>query len=125
MKIVDNLLATADKVDYGVLSFAVVKKDKDSLKHILQQGFTRVEPNMSHWIYKNRAGMKNIVVWTNLDLGTMREEVLFTTDYDYNLMEVSGTEIEFELIDTSIEKRDKVDETEVEYVAKPEVEISF
>ena len=80
-------LATADKIDYGVLSFKVNKADKDSLKHIIQQqGFDTV-PNFSHWVYKNRAGRDHVIIWTKMDLGTMREETLFVTDYDYNLID--------------------------------------
>ena len=80
-------MATADKVDYGVLLFGVTAQDKTNLKHILSKGFAnKKEPNFSHWVYKNRAGLKNVVLWTHMDLGTMREELLFATDYEYNLI---------------------------------------
>lgn len=97
-------LATADKIDYGILTFKAIKKDKDALKHILQQGFSGKEPDFSHWVYKNRAGMDHVIIWTRMNLGTMREEVLFVTDYDYNLIEVSGTEIEFSDVDNYAEE---------------------
>lgn len=88
MKIVDNLLATADKIDHGVLLFKATAQDKTNLKHILNKGFAnQKEPNYSHWVYKNRAGLDHVILWTQLDLGTMREELLFATDYDYNLIE--------------------------------------
>lgn len=100
--------ATADKVDHGVISYTVSKQDKSNLKHILQRGFQNREPNMAHWVYKNRSGMDHIVVWTYMDLGNVREEVLFTTDYDYNLLEMQGTEIEFEIVDEDENKEDIV-----------------
>lgn len=81
-------LATADKIDHGVLLFKATSQDKTKLKHILSKGFTnQKEPNYSHWVYKNRAGLDHVILWTQLDLGTMREELLFATDYDYNLIE--------------------------------------
>lgn len=96
-------LATADKVDYGILTFKVTKAEKDGLKHILQQGFggdIEKAPDFSHWIYKNRAGLDHVVIWTKMNLGTMREEVLFVTDYDFNLIELNETEIQFENVDS-------------------------
>ena len=32
-------------------------------------------------------------MWTRLDLGTLREELLFVTDYDYNLLDIDILEI--------------------------------
>ena len=87
MKIMDNLLATADKVDHGVLTFKVTKQDRENVKHILQNGFENKEPNFAHWVYKNRAGIDHVIIWTNMNLGNMREEVLFVTDYDYNIID--------------------------------------
>ena len=88
MKIVDKVLSTADKIDHGVLLFKTSAQDKTNLKHILSKGFAnKKEPNYSHWIYKNRAGLDHVILWTHIDLGTMREELLFATDYDYNLIE--------------------------------------
>lgn len=80
-------LATADKVDHGVLTFKVTKQDRENVKHILQNGFENKEPNFAHWVYKNRAGIDHVIIWTNMNLGNMREEVLFVTDYDYNIID--------------------------------------
>lgn len=43
------------------------------------------EPNYGHFIYKNRADESELVIWSKLSLGNMREEPLFVTDYNYNL----------------------------------------
>lgn len=77
--------ATADKVDHGVITFKVTAKDHENLKHILERGFYK-KPNYSHWVYKNRSGRSNLIIWTYMNLGNMREEPLFVTDTDYNLM---------------------------------------
>lgn len=89
-------LATADKIDHGILTFKATKQDKEALKHILRSGFNGKEPNFSHWVYKNRSGIDHIILWTYMDLGTMREEILFVTDYDYNLLEeINPVDIEY------------------------------
>jgi replicative DNA helicase len=85
--------ATADKVDHGILTFKAGAKEHEQLKHILERGFHK-RPNYSHWVYKNRGGShSNVIIWTFMNLGTMREEPLFVTDYDFNLMEVKITDI--------------------------------
>lgn len=89
--------ATADKVDHGILTFKATAKDHESLKHILERGFSAKKPNYSHWIYKNRSGRSNLIIWTGMDLGTMREIPLFVTDTDFNLItDISQINITFE-----------------------------
>ncbi|MDG0860379.1 DnaB-like helicase C-terminal domain-containing protein [Staphylococcus equorum] len=85
--------STADKVDHGVMTFQAGKKDHDELKHILEQGFHE-RPNYSHWVYKNRSGLSNCIIWSSMNLGTMREIPLFVTDIDYNLIDINPVEIE-------------------------------
>lgn len=86
--------ATADKVDHGLMSFRAVAKDHENLEHILEGGHFQ-KPNFSHWVYKNRSGRSAIIIWTKMDLGTLREEVLFITDTDYNLVsDILSIEIE-------------------------------
>ena len=51
---------------------------------------------MSYYIFKNRGGKwKTIIIWTKLNMGTMREVDCFVTDYNYELI----TDIEQTLID--------------------------
>lgn len=88
--------ATADKADHGVITFIATKKDHKNLKHILEQGFNETIPNYSHWIYKNRSGKNKLVIWSYMNLGNMREEVLFVTDTDFNIVAMSPTEIEYD-----------------------------
>ena len=75
----------SDKVDHGLMTFVAGADDHKNLKHILEKGFHKI-PNYSHWIYKNRSGRNNCIIWTDMDLGTMREQTLFVTDTDYNLI---------------------------------------
>lgn len=96
--------ATADKVDHGILTFKVTAKDHDNLKHILERGFYK-KPNYSHWVYKNRGGTHaNVIVWTHMNLGTMREEMLFVTDIDYNPIDIQPIDIDYMTEDENVEQ---------------------
>lgn len=123
MKIVDNLLSTADKIDHGVLTFKTTQEDKNNLKHILSKGFNSgKEPNFSHWIYKNRAGIDHIIIWTKFDLGNLREEALFVTDYDYNIVDIDPLNID--ILDQNGEVTNPTNEVDTS-MKTIEEEISF
>lgn len=95
--------AIIEKADYGVLALPVTFKDLKSLDPILKSdgSFAALVPNMSYYIFKNRGGKwKAIIVWTKINLGTMREIDCFVTDYNYNLVtDLEKTIIDFELSD--------------------------
>ena len=62
-------------------------KDLKRLKPILESAgnFGALVPNMSYYIFKNRGGKwKTIIIWTKLNMGTMREVDCFVTDYNYD-----------------------------------------
>lgn len=81
--------AIADKVDYGVIIAPPTKQDMKKINNIECD----VAPNMSYWVYKNRNSAKNIVIWSHLDLGTMKEQFLFVTDYQYHPVDITLTNI--------------------------------
>lgn len=86
--------ATADKVDYGIMVFRVTQKDRDNLKHIFERGFNNQQPNFCHYVYKNRGGSKvGCIIWTRYNGGTIREEELFVTDNDFNLIDVENLQV--------------------------------
>lgn len=84
--------AIADKIDYGVIIAPPTERDLKKIGNI----DSTERPNMSYWVYKNRNNMKNVVIWSKLDLGTMREKFLFATDYQYNPIDLAKTDIEVE-----------------------------
>lgn len=92
-----------EKADGGMLALPVTQKDLKKLKPILEARgqFNPIVPNMSYWIFKNRGGKwKAIVIWTKINLGTMREIDCFVTNYAYELVDdIEKTFIEFELND--------------------------
>lgn len=80
--------ATANKVDFGIIVMKTRSKDIKSVDHILSNPkWGNREPNYMHWVYKNRQGEDNVIVWTQFNLANLREEICFVTDFDYNLKE--------------------------------------
>lgn len=95
--------AIIEKADGGILALPVSHKDLKYLKPILDSDgqFGTMVPNMSYYIFKNRGGKwKAIVVWTKLNMGTMREVDCFVTNYNYELItDIEKTIINFQLDD--------------------------
>lgn len=94
-----NLLAgakaLANKLDVGMISMAPTKAELKKIEPILHKMVGIPKPNMCHWIYKVRRGkLTHIIIWTYIDLGTMTEECLFVTNYDFELIDMDFTEIE-------------------------------
>lgn len=88
--------ATADKIDHGVMVFRVTQKDMDNLKHIFERGFNHAKPNFCHYVYKNRGGSKvGVIIWTKYHGGVIREDELFCTDLDFNLIDVENLHVIF------------------------------
>ena len=70
-------------------------KDYKKIEPILKSGFYK-RPNFFYSIFKNRGGgYVNFLCFTLTDLGTCREECIFTTDMDYNLWQIDMTELGF------------------------------
>lgn len=88
--------AIIEKADGGILSLPATHNDLKKLKPITD-GLNFEVPNNAYYVYKNRGGKwKRIIIWTKLNLGTMREEDCFVTDYNYELIEdIESTEMDF------------------------------
>ncbi len=100
--------AIIEKADYGVLALPASSADLKKLKPILDNGFFK-EPNMAYHIFKNRGGKwKSIIVWTKINLGTVRETDCFVTNEDFELI----TDIEKTIIDFQF---DDVGECNIDY----------
>jgi replicative DNA helicase len=95
--------AIIEKADGGVLVLPVTHKDLKKLEPILRADgqFGTIIPNMAYYIFKNRGGKwKAIIVWTKINLGTMREVDCFVTNYNFELVtDIEKTLIEFQLED--------------------------
>jgi replicative DNA helicase len=94
--------AIIEKADGGILALPVTVKDLKKLDPILKADgqFGALIPNMAYYIFKNRGGKwKAIIIWTKINLGTMREVDCFVTNYNFELI----TDIEKTLIDFQLE----------------------
>lgn len=95
--------AIIEKTDGGILALPVTHKDLKKLKPILEAdgSFGKLVPNMSYYVFKNRGGKwKSIIIWTKLNMGTMREVDCFVTDYNYELIpDIEKTIIDFQIED--------------------------
>lgn len=72
-------------VDFAKLMFVVDDKLLKITEKMRKVYKDLPEPNYCHMIFKNRKGLKNIIIWTKMNLGCYREEVCFITDYMGNL----------------------------------------
>jgi replicative DNA helicase len=94
-----NLLAgskaLSNKLDVGIISMPPTKSELKRIEPVLHKMIGIPVPNMCHWIYKVRRGkLTRIIVWTDVDLGTMTENPLFVTDYDFSLIDIDFTQVE-------------------------------
>lgn len=94
-----NLLAgskaLANKLDVGIISMRPNRAEQEKLQVILQRKFNIPMPDIGHWVYKVRRGrLTHIIIWSKTNLGTMDEEALFVTDFDFNLIDIDFTQIE-------------------------------
>lgn len=94
--------AIIEKADYGVISLPATPQDIKKLKPIMESGFYK-EPNYCYHVFKNRGGKwKSIIVWTRLNLGTMRETDCFVTNTEYELIpDIEKTILQFQIEDVS------------------------
>ena len=90
--------AIIEKADYGVIALPATSQDLKSLNKIYESGFYKI-PNYCYHIFKNRGGKwKSVIVWTQLNMGTMREIDCFVTDSDYKLItDIESTILQFTL----------------------------
>lgn len=79
--------STINKADYGIIMSKPTAMDLKKLAAIQkeQQGFQGI-PNFGHFVFKNRSGMSDVIIWTSYNMGNMREKPLFITDFNYNLI---------------------------------------
>lgn len=103
--------AVADKVDFGMILKRTKEEDLEKVSSIIEdRGFSKT-PTLMRFLYKNRAGIPDIIMWSYVDSATIREECLFVTDYDYNLIE-DVVDLQFEFKEG---RTDKTIEDEKKY----------
>lgn len=92
--------AIIEKADIGILALPVTPSDLDKIKELVVKDgkFGNRKPNMAYYIFKNRDGDRTrIIVWTYLNMGTMREIDCFVTNYKYELItDINPVDISFD-----------------------------
>ncbi len=108
--------ATGNKIDFGIITTKASGKDIKSVEHILSHPkWGEITPNYMHWVYKNRQNRDNLIVWTYNNLGNLREDICFITDYDFNLVEnILPEYIDWKDVETEEEETYTVEEFEDE-----------
>lgn len=101
--------AIADKVDVGMILHKAKESDLEKVQSIIEDSGFGNEPNMMRFLYKNREGIPEVIFFTYLDKSTIREECLFATDYDYNIIE-DIEDLQYEFIEGKTEKDFKREE---------------
>lgn len=88
--------AQVDKVDSAQILIKAKEKHLEKVSYIIEKlGFGKPVTYL-RVCYKNRAGLDGVIMWSNLNLSTVREECLFVTDLDYNIIEdVENLHFEF------------------------------
>jgi replicative DNA helicase len=85
--------AIADKATKGIIALTPTAKDLEAIEPILKKGFYP-EPNVVYHIYKNReTEYKDCKLWLHIDFDTMRQQELFLTKNNYELIQIKPTEI--------------------------------
>ena len=104
-----------DKVDCAELLFRAKEKHLEKVKTIVEESGFGKEPTYFRVVFKNRAGMADVIIWSHMNPSTVREEVLFCTDLDYNIIEdVEKLSFEFKegRTDKDLKKEEKYAEDE-------------
>lgn len=86
--------AVIDKCDHAIQLYKVTQQDLSNIEAIVNR--TRLTPNFMHVIYKNRSGRNNLIIWTIMNHGNMREKLCFITDSDFNIItDIQPIDIQF------------------------------
>lgn len=99
--------AIANKIDTGILLFRVNDNMREKVSSFIEERGFGTECNFARFIYKNRNGQPDIILWSHMDFSTVRETPLFATDYDYNIAE--------KIEDLHFEYQENKTERDIEY----------
>jgi len=126
-----NLLAgskaLANKLDLGCINSKPTSNELKKVESILQKSFMigKHTPNSTTWIYKIRRGkLCSVIIWSYVDLGTMRIHDLFVTNNDFVLQNVDLANVEHveKVIETNSIAMKDVPDVSLETLEVPTVE---
>ena len=86
--------STIDKADHAIQMYKVTKEDLKDIEQFLKRGFK--QPNFMHVVYKNRSGLNNVIIYTLMNHGNMREEICFVTTMNHEPVNINPMYFEFD-----------------------------
>lgn len=102
-RVLSGSKALANKLDIGLIAMPPNNAELKKIEPIMRNLINKPVPNMCFWIYKVRRGrLTRVIVWSYVDLGTMRIHDLFITNTSFQLIDVDLTKIE--TVDKAIEE---------------------
>lgn len=106
--------ALSNKIDCGWNSTPITPTEYKKIEPIIRNMLGVPRPNMVTCAYKLRSGrITRVLIWSYYDLGIMRVQDLFVTDYDFKLIDVDITKIEVaeQVIDDNSVNENMVEDT--------------
>lgn len=85
----------ANKLDLGVICMKPNEAEKKKIAKITRNMICCPEINMLTWVYKLRRGkLSRIIIFSHYDIGTMRCQDLFVTNFDFELIDIDVLNID-------------------------------
>ena len=123
-RVLSGSKALANKLDVGFIAMPPNNAELKKIEPIMRNLINKPVPNMCFWIYKVRRGkLTRVIVWSYVDLGTMRIHDLFITNTSFQLIDVDLTKIE--TVDKAIEENSvRISDVKDEPIEELEEEIT-
>lgn len=121
---IEGAKSVANKIDLGVICTRPSTHEMAKLNSIISHQIGCPDINLLQWCYKVRDGeYSRIIICSHLDLGTLRVEDCFVTDYDFNLIDMEFDNIE--MVEEIIGKNSIIDDIAVDEETAPIVQRDF
>lgn len=113
--------SVANKIDLGVVCSKPTNLERAKLEKITSHQVGCPEINLLQWCYKVRDGeYSRIIICSHIDLGTLRIQDCFVTDYDFNLIDMKFDEVQMETVEEVISENSVIDDVAEEETANEE-----
>ena len=115
--------SVANKIDLGVICSKPTNIERAKIDKIVQHQIGCPEINWLQWCYKVRDGeFSRIIICSHIDLGTLRIQDCFVTDYDFNLIDMKFDEVQ--MADADVIENVIIENSIIDDVADEETSIN-
>ena len=124
----NNVLAGAKslafKLNVGCNMIEPSKAELKKIEPIVRNMVGIPMPNMLTWVYKLRGGIiSKVIIWSYIEKGTMYQQDLFLTNFDFELIDLDFTEVVNEEVAEVVEKEIKKNSVPIAEFKEEEVQI--